>query len=299
MNARPARGPDKGITVLQQVPISSGAQEGLAHRTRSPRTTIAGLLAFTSAIALSSGAAWAQAPSAPAAPVAAAPGAAAVQEVVVTAQKRTQNLQAVPISITALSNNDIAAAKVSGLDDLSRIVPALSFDTSASVGTTNVSIRGISSQAGAATVGLYIDDVSVTTKNFFYEGAVEPILPDLDRIEVLRGPQGTLYGDSSEGGTIRFLAQTPSMTTFRGEASAETSNTYGGGQNYAGSATATAGPRFRRSTTSASIRTTARPSTSRFRGWASTSRTSWCPSRALTPSRWAAWTSRRTWASPP
>jgi iron complex outermembrane receptor protein len=198
-----------------------------------------GLMAFASAIALSSGIGSAHAQTAAPAPAAAPSGPpvyAAVQEVVVTAQKRSQNLQVVPISITALSANDVAAAHVSGFDDLSRIAPALSFDSSASVGTTNVSIRGVSSQAGAATVGLYIDDVSVTTKNFFYEGAVEPILSDLDRIEVLRGPQGTLYGDSSEGGTIRFIAKAPNMSVFTGDAMAETSNTAHGGENYSGSA---------------------------------------------------------------
>ncbi len=191
--------------------------------------TMAGLLAFASVTALSAGNASAQTQ-----PAAAAPASTSIQEVVVTAQKRTQNLQAVPISITALSANDVAAAHINGLEDLSRIAPALSFDSSASVGTTNVSIRGVSSQAGAATVGLYLDDVSITTKNFFYQGAVEPILSDLDRIEVLRGPQGTLYGDSSEGGTIRFIAKAPNMTTYTGEAMADTSNTAHGGENYSG-----------------------------------------------------------------
>jgi outer membrane receptor protein involved in Fe transport len=193
-----------------------------------PRTYAAGLLTFASAIALSTG--YARAQSAAAAPAA----NVSVQEVVVTAQKRTQNLQAVPISITALSSNDVAAAHVSGFDDLSRVAPGLSFDTAASVGTTNISIRGVSSQAGAATVGLYLDDVSITTKNFFYEGAVEPILPDLDRLEVLRGPQGTLYGDSSEGGTLRFIAKPPNMAVYSGEATVETSNTAHGGENYSG-----------------------------------------------------------------
>ena len=188
---------------------------------------MAGLFAFASAIALSTGIASAQTE---------APASASVQEVVVTAQKRTQNLQQVPISITALSSNDVAAAHVTSIEDLSRIAPGLAIDTSASVGTTNVSIRGVSSQAGAATVGLYLDDVSVTTKSFFYEGAVEPILPDLDRIEVLRGPQGTLYGDSSEGGTIRFIAKAPNMGLYTGEALVDTSNTAHGGENYSGSA---------------------------------------------------------------
>ena len=88
----------------------------------------------------------------------------AVAEVVVTAQKRSQNLQAVPISITALSGNDVAAAHISGFDDLSRVAPGLAFDTSASVGTSNVSIRGVSSTAGAATVGQKGEQLTETAK---------------------------------------------------------------------------------------------------------------------------------------
>ena len=214
--------------MVQPVKFASAGSTAPSARHGS---TVAGLLAFASTFALTAGAASAQ----QAAPAASAPPqSAAVAEVVVTAQKRSQNLQAVPISITALSGNDVAAAHISGFDDLSRVAPGLAFDTSASVGTTNVSIRGVSSTAGAATVGLYLDDVSITTKNFFYEGAVEPILSDLDRIEVLRGPQGTLYGDSSEGGTIRYIAKAPNMSTYTGDISADTSNTAHGGENYNG-----------------------------------------------------------------
>lgn len=156
-------------------------------------------------------------------------------DVVVTAQKRTQNLQQVPISVTALSGSAAAAEHIATFDDLSRAAPGISFDSNATFGTTNISIRGVSSSAGAATVGLYIDDVSITTKNFFYEGAVEPVVTDLARIEVLRGPQGTLYGDSSEGGTIRYITKAPNLSTYSGEATVDLSNTAHGGQNSNGS----------------------------------------------------------------
>jgi len=160
--------------------------------------------------------------------------AATVTEVVVTSQKRVQTLQSVPISVTPLSGASAREEHIESFDDLSRAVPAVAFDSNATFGTTNIAIRGVSSQAGSATVGLYIDDVSITTKNFFYEGAFEPVITDLDRIEVLRGPQGTLYGDSSEGGTIRYLTRQPDLQAFGGVVTVGTSNTEHGGENYTG-----------------------------------------------------------------
>jgi outer membrane receptor protein involved in Fe transport len=157
-----------------------------------------------------------------------------VSEVVVTAQKREEKLQSVPISVTALSGAAVTAEHIQTFDDLSRLAPAVAFDSNATFGTTNISIRGVSSQAGSATVGLYIDDVSVTTKNFFYEGAIEPVVSDLDRIEVLRGPQGTLYGDSSEGGTIRYLSRQPDLQNYGGQITYGLSDTAHGGGNYSG-----------------------------------------------------------------
>jgi iron complex outermembrane receptor protein len=155
-------------------------------------------------------------------------------DIVVTAQKRAQNLISVPISVTALSGASVQAQRITTFDDLSRTAPGVAFNSNATFGTTDVTIRGVSSTAGSATTGLYIDDVSITTKNFFLEGAIEPVITDLDRIEVLRGPQGTLYGDSSEGGTIRYITKTPSLATYSGQVTLDTSNTAGGGENYNG-----------------------------------------------------------------
>ena len=93
----------------------------------------------------------------------------------------------------------------------------------------------MSSTAGSATVGLYLDGVSITTKNF-YDGATQPRLFDLDRIEVLRGPEGTLYGASSMGGTIRFITKPPQLDLYEGGFKADLSGTVHGGVNYDDSA---------------------------------------------------------------
>ena len=159
--------------------------------------------------------------------------AGGLAEVLVTAQKRTEDIKDVPISITVISGDQLQAAHIIDFDDISRAVPGVNFNSLAGTeGTTNIAIRGVSSTSGSATTGLYIDDVSITTKNFFYDGAASPRLFDLDRLEVLRGPQGTLYGDSSEGGTIRFITPKPNMTQWSSELISDYSQTEHGGSNY-------------------------------------------------------------------
>jgi outer membrane receptor protein involved in Fe transport len=152
--------------------------------------------------------------------------------VVVTARKRAEDLKTIPLSVSAVSADSMKTQKIVSFEDLSRAVPNVAFNSGAMEGVTNISIRGVSSTAGTATVGTYIDDVSVTVPNLFYEGNAEPRLPDLERVEVLRGPQGTLYGDSSEGGTIRYITRAPSLTQFTEDLTADVSNTYRGGTNY-------------------------------------------------------------------
>ncbi|MDB5395838.1 MAG: TonB-dependent receptor [Rhodospirillales bacterium] len=155
-----------------------------------------------------------------------------LQEIVVTAQKRSENLKNIPISISALSSDEIKAKQIVNYDDIARAVPGVSFNSlGASEGLDNISIRGISSTSGSATVGIYLDDVSITVKNFF-DGSSEPKLFDVDRIEVLRGPQGTLYGASSMGGTIRFVTKQPNLDDYSGELSSDLSGTVHGGVNY-------------------------------------------------------------------
>jgi outer membrane receptor protein involved in Fe transport len=99
----------------------------------------------------------------------------ALEEVVVSANKRTESVKDVPISISAVNGDELAAKHMLTYDDVSRAVPGVDFNSLAGTeGTTNIVIRGISSTSGSATVGLYLDDVSITTKNFFYDGAAAP-----------------------------------------------------------------------------------------------------------------------------
>jgi iron complex outermembrane recepter protein len=154
------------------------------------------------------------------------------EEIVVTAQRRTEKLKDVPISISAVSGGELEARRIENYEDIARTVPGVSFNTlQGAEGLDNISIRGVSSTSGSATVGLYIDDVSITVKNFF-DGSAQPELFDLDRIEVLRGPQGTLFGASSEGGTIRFITKQPDVDDVSGEVGSELGGTERGGLNY-------------------------------------------------------------------
>jgi len=155
-----------------------------------------------------------------------------LEEIIVTAQKRAENLRDVPVSISALTGSDLAEQHIESTDDLTRAVPGFSFfasGSSAGVGSASPQIRGIGSSQGQATVGVYVDDVPVTQING--AGAFSPMIFDLDRVEVLRGPQGTLFGASSEGGTVRYITNQPDLNIFSGLASANGSHTEHGGYN--------------------------------------------------------------------
>jgi iron complex outermembrane receptor protein len=161
-------------------------------------------------------------------------------EVVVTAQRRTERLMDVPMSIQAFSQQTLDQQGVRSVDDLTRVAPGVTFlrNGMSSSGNYNdedsdISIRGIDSSAGAATTGIYIDDTPIQTRHLNF-GTVNPYpaLFDLDRIEVLKGPQGTLFGAGSEGGTIRFITPEASLTTYSGYARAEYGKIDGGGSNY-------------------------------------------------------------------
>lgn len=170
--------------------------------------------------------------AAPAATDSATADTGGLQEIVVTAQKRSENIKDIPISISALSGYDLQQRRIADYDDIARAIPGVSFNSlGASEGLDNISIRGISSTSGSATVGIYLDDVSITVKNFF-DGSSQPKLFDIDRIEVLRGPQGTLYGASSMGGTIRFVTKQPDLENYSGEFTSDLSGTVHGGVNY-------------------------------------------------------------------
>lgn len=154
--------------------------------------------------------------------------------IVVTAQRRGENLQDVPISITAVSGEALERQGVKSIADITRIVPGVELNN---VGNnrTAISIRGIRATSGSSTTGIYLDDVAIQSRIQGYGGGnTYPRVFDLERIEALRGPQATLFGAGSQGGTIRFISPTPSFTDYSGLARAEISTTQYGAMNYEG-----------------------------------------------------------------
>ena len=161
-----------------------------------------------------------------------APGAVTeLERIIVTSQKRSEDVKTVPLSVTAISAEGLKDNQISNFTDISRNVPNVSFSSQGGAGLSTIEIRGVSSQAGSATVGVYMDDVSLTTRNLYSQGTAEPHFFDLERVEVLRGPQGTLYGAGSMGGTLRFISKTPNLKRFSADFNAEVSSTSHGGVN--------------------------------------------------------------------
>ncbi len=149
-----------------------------------------------------------------------------------TAQKRSEDVKEVPLNISVLTGTQLQEQHINDITDLSREVPGLSFSNEGGTGLSKIELRGISSDAGSPTVGIYLDEVPITMRNLLNTGATEPQFFDLDRIEVLRGPQGTLYGSSSMGGTIRFISNQPNLDDYGGSIYSELSGTKHGGINY-------------------------------------------------------------------
>jgi len=140
-----------------------------------------------------------------------------VEEIIVTAQRREETVQNVPLSITALSARALQEKAVTSFFDYAGQVPGLAFGyTGDGSGTARtISIRGIS---GDGATGFYIDETPVPD-------SIDPRVVDLQRIEALRGPQGTLYGARSMGGTVRLITQQPNLSDFEGWAKANGSHT--------------------------------------------------------------------------
>jgi len=154
------------------------------------------------------------------------------EEITVTAQKRSENVRKVPLSVTVLSGAKIKADHITNFADLTRAVPNLSFSSQAGAGLSTLELRGIASQAGTATVALYLDDVSLTTRNIYTQGTAEPRFLDISRVEVLRGPQGTLYGASALGGTLKYIANQPNPAGFTASVFSEVAGTYHGAPSW-------------------------------------------------------------------
>ena len=162
------------------------------------------------------------------------PASGGIEEVVVTALKRESNLQETPISISAVTGTSLANSGVQDITNLNQSVPSLTFEDAGPAGT-RVVIRGIRS-AGEPTVGLYYDEtpVSGAVGSGNDAGGATPLakLFDVQRVEVLRGPQGTLYGSGSMGGTLRVIFNKPDLNKYEAAVDADAMDTSGASGGY-------------------------------------------------------------------
>ena len=154
-------------------------------------------------------------------------------DIIVTALKRAQNLQDVPLAITAITTETLENLQVQDFDDYARYLPSLSYQATAP-GFSNVYFRGVASGENAnhsaqlPSVGTYLDEAPITT----IQGALDIHVYDVARVEALAGPQGTLYGASSQAGTVRIITNKPDTSGFYGSVDGEVNFVAHGGTGY-------------------------------------------------------------------
>lgn len=139
----------------------------------------------------------------------------ALEEIIVTTRKREENLMDIPVSIIAISADQLDNYGLSNLEDIAKIVPGLTFDRSVSQNDYRPAIRGLQAEQGRTSVGLLIDGIDITSENLQVAGGgslARLSLVDVERIEVVKGPQAALYGRSAFGGAVNYITKRPSLT---------------------------------------------------------------------------------------
>lgn len=185
-------------------------------------------------LALSAGALAQEAPATDA--TAKSEEAVTLGTVTVTAQRRVENLQKVPISLQVLGAEKLDQMQVSDFDDYAKLIPSLSYGTAgggvfSGPGFVQVYMRGVASggdgnhSGSQPSVGMYLDEQPITT----IQGSLDIHMYDIERVEALAGPQGTLFGASSQAGTVRLITKKPDTLGFQSSYSVETSAIEGGG----------------------------------------------------------------------
>jgi iron complex outermembrane recepter protein len=211
----------------KQLKIRSGARSdlGLPRRRRMHSVLATGLLPLASAIIACLNTAQAQE----------AASGGTLEEVVVSAQKRTESLQDVPLSITALGTQKLDELNVQNVDDYIKYLPSVSYQ-STGPGSAKLYMRGVSSggdgthSGSPPSVGVYLDEQPVTT----IQGMLDLHMYDIARVEALAGPQGTLYGASSEAGTLRIITNKPEFNVLTGAYDVQANDVAHGGVGYTG-----------------------------------------------------------------
>jgi iron complex outermembrane receptor protein len=147
-----------------------------------------------------------------------------LDEVVVTARKVEERLQDVPLSIKAFGDEQIERQGISRVEDIAKLVPGLTFDLGAFPNDTRPAIRGMQSERGRPSVAVLLDGQDIGGENLYIAGGSSSLntrLLDLERIEVVKGPQSVLYGRSAFSGAINYISKRPSMDVWNGKAELE------------------------------------------------------------------------------
>ncbi len=144
-----------------------------------------------------------------------------VEEIIVTARKREESLQNIPLSITAFTRDQIENLAIADISDIAKITPGLTFDRGIAQSDLRPAIRGLQAERGRTSVGILIDDIDITSENLQNPGGgtlARTRLVDVERIEVVKGPQAALFGRAAFGGAINYITKRPSLTEteFRG-----------------------------------------------------------------------------------
>jgi iron complex outermembrane recepter protein len=171
---------------------------------------------------------------------------ALIDEVVVLGARGQERVSDAPMSIAVWTADAMAMSGAKSLEGIAALTPGVNYDVDTSVGagiSTSLSIRGVSDPGGRSTTRVFVDAAPVHSLQSDF-GEVRPLLFDVQRVEILRGPQGALLGEGTEGGAVRYLYNQPSLSEFSGQVHAEAAHSAFGSPSYEAGA-ATGGPIIR------------------------------------------------------
>ena len=155
-----------------------------------------------------------------------------IEKIVVTASRRAESIQDTPVSMVSVDPGDFIFSGLTSIEDVIDYTPGVNFNSAGNSGSGNITMRSVSQEGSIPVTAIYIDDVPLTTSTPFANGSsllLDGMLGDLERVEIIKGPQGTLYGASAVGGIVRYITKDPSLDDVRGNLSVDLSQTKEGG----------------------------------------------------------------------
>ena len=154
-------------------------------------------------------------------------------EITVTATRRAESLKDVPASVVAVDPGDFVVSGLTSIEDIVRYTPGVFFDDGGRRGRGTITARGIPQFGATPVFSTYIDDTPLNSNTPYNQGAfisTDGLLLDVERIEIVKGPQGTLFGATSVGGLLRYVTRKPALDEFRGTFGVDY-NSIGSGDN--------------------------------------------------------------------